>query len=79
MDYVIGLSERSQHPRNFKGDGYKLKYPYNIKICRSHLYGLKKAEYCKPNVLAYKRLAAQAFSPHITLHAAVHRAVSKDI
>ncbi len=22
MDSVIGLSERSQHPRNFKGDGY---------------------------------------------------------
>ena len=22
MDYVIGLNERSQHPRSFKGDGY---------------------------------------------------------
>ena len=36
----------------------KLKYPYNIKICRRHLYGLTQAEYCNSNVLAYKRLAA---------------------
>ena len=36
----------------------KLKYPYNLKICRRHLYGLTQAEYCNSNVLAYKRLAA---------------------
>ena len=40
----------------------KLKYPYNIKICRRHLYGLTQAEYCNSNVLAYKRLAALVYT-----------------
>ena len=41
-----------------------LKYPYNIKICRRHLYGLTQAEYCNSNVLAYKRLAALVANNH---------------